>query len=79
MKMGVNTTETKKYNSYRSTKSLPSSKYTRILKPILIRKKTSNLRISQNHRWNQDEDRYYIRVTQFNLLDFCNEINDNYK
>ena len=59
------------------TKSLLHRRYTRVMKAMLPRKRTSKLRVLQNLSWNQEEDSCYIRITHFSKLDFCNEINDN--
>ena len=77
--MDLSVAQLMKSNSYKVSKSLPKRKYARVLKVILPRKRTSKFRIIQNRNRNQDEDRYYIRVTHFNKLDFFNEINDNSK
>ena len=66
-----------KYGTYNTTKSSLHNRYTRVMKAMLPRKRTSNLRILQNRGWNQEEDSCYIRITHFSKLDFCNEINDN--
>lgn len=66
-----------KYGTYNTTKSSLHNRYTRLMKAMLPRKRTSNLRILQNRGWNQEEDSCYIRITHFSKLDFCNEINDN--
>ena len=58
-------------------KSLLHRRYTRVMKAMLPRKRTSKLRVLQNLSWNQEEDSCYIRITHFSKLDFCNEINDN--
>ena len=57
--------------------SLLHRRYTRVMKAMLPRKRTSKLRVLQNLSWNQEEDSCYIRITHFSKLDFCNEINDN--
>ena len=62
---------------HRVTKPSLHKKYSRVMKAMLPRKKTSKLRILQNLSWNQEEDSCYIRIKHFSMLDFCNEINDN--
>ena len=76
MKTDINSTQLIKY-PFKNNISLSGKIYTRILKAILPRKRTSKLRISHNRSWNQDEDRCYVCATHFSKIDFCNEINDN--
>ena len=77
--MGISAMQLVKYNPYKTTKSSSSRRYASIMKAILPRKRSSKFRISKNRKWNEDEERCYIRVTHFSKLDFCNEINDNSK
>ena len=50
--------------------------FTKTLKAVLPRKKTSSLRIGINHHWNLMEERKEMKYN-FSNLDFNNEINDN--
>ena len=75
--MDLSATKLVKYVSHKVKYYSSSRRYTKVLKTILARKRTSKLRISHNRSWNQDEDRCYIRVTHFNNMDLCNEINEN--
>lgn len=75
--MDLTATKIVKYVSHKVKYYSSRKRYTKMLKTILPRKRTSKLRISHNRTWNQDEDRCYIRVTHFNNMDLCNEINEN--
>ena len=65
------------YDTFNTTKSSLHKRYSRVMKAIHPRKRTSKLRILKNLNWNQEEDSCYVRITHFSKLDFYNEINDN--
>ena len=52
-------------------------RYTRTLKTVLPRKKTSSKRIGKNYQWNLLEESSQRKTYHFSDLDFNNEINDN--
>lgn len=62
--------------SYAISKS-SKKRFSRRLKVLLPRKKTSSKRIGMNYHWNSLEEASQRKYKQFSCMDFNNEINDN--